>query len=1298
MMSVTSLPEWKQLLLEKKRRDEEERERREKEEEQKFANMPAWKRGIIQRRKAKQENLGDREKERDIALAQVDVRSLSDGLSDTDSSLTVNLGSDPSFSPDPGLWLDEDLKSLSQVSLETIVPFHENPFIRTQSVLRKGRDGDVVHQERAIDVDYKEKEKGVSRSSDVDMGRGRDIELRIERFRDLSEGREKERSRDRSQGREREHNKEVWKETAKESSREKEHPKSKREEDEADVSCSMSSTVSSLRTIRADNIIIIEQDRKFSDEKMRRWIDVERDRPEEDHQGKRGMKMDLREILAGGGSVTEIRASEVLIIKPLAGSDERTPPGGGKDYGREHGEMKEAKGRDARNDMCWVREKEMVREKDRPCGQATVIKEDRKDSSDDSVFIERGGRVSQLLSKFGEHPKLPSRSKSSDNFLRSRRRTTSGDEEDHEYEGRKNAVLKGAPKRSFSFSDRVISSKENGFDDGMYYHKNIRDRIHSERSVAQWVDVASLGKATTAKIKLGCARLLDKDKIGRHGKNEEQHKSEPKWSCPIQKRMDSARSTFTDRRAAEKANDTEGDEGFTVASVKNIEGVSFARRVPIRQDVKAKAAELKRQTGHRSNQKPTLGKRDQQSEERLRDKRVPDSLKEEACKSMPRESVHAAGDFCRTADNIPRRVLDSSDSSTQTYPTSERGGEWSSRDLTELCQTHAVLSQQTEELINKIEKVGEAYVCSERGERAHRSALDATKDSKCDLDSESRIQSVAPKSPKGVEQKDSQDVHIPRSVFYVADEMMDISKDGGQNNKGHDVDAAAGVDTGRDGGRKPKSLSSIESLREKIKQRKLRQKETQDGNASENEELTDVEAADDRRPEVATRSENATHLQQAEKLPAPSTSMTAPDVTPEAGAFMTCPQLPVSVPHSQEEVTNTEAANAEAVSDKSQSSEDEEELSQQHVEGQHEEEDRNEEEIQEEVEEEYIPDQSAESLSPSPTHPNSLTAMSRIYNLETVGSRSGLCLRDRNVESSTVQLVQVRPLAPDTKEEDRRVFSSEDAGGVQALQRHIERFQFSDQEEKPSQDSKEIVQDDVQDKSKETEDMRTRDFHQHICSPTSHLKQMITPALLRSQSPEASLKSSDLAPTPASSPCSPSPTLSPSASPSPSPSPTLFSIKSASGGHVKRGATMTITPKKPGKVPSPINTNAAHHQGPVAASKAEPVKRYLAVEEIQVIGGYLVEKSCLVKSKGIMKKGKVCFDEEQLEQVCEYPSETSMLVSNPQESDRSRANEAHKEEVHVPAVVSKTQKNVVIPTGRGLRVGQFHPFLKKHNV
>lgn len=86
----------------------------------------------------------------------------------------------------------------------------------------------------------------------------------------------------------------------------------------------------------------------------------------------------------------------------------------------------------------------------------------------------------------------------------------------------------------------------------------------------------------------------------------------------------------------------------------------------------------------------------------------------------------------------------------------------------------------------------------------------------------------------------------------------------------------------------------------------------------------------------------------------------------------------------------------------------------------------------------------------------------------------------------------------------------------------------------------------------------------------------------------------------------------------------------------------------------------------------------------------------------------MCFDEDQLEQVCEYPSETSMLTCTPSPQDLWRmerllgeeVQEEQEEEAEVEggAIVSKCPRNVGIVTGGGLRVGQCHPLLRKHNV
>ncbi|XP_074543377.1 uncharacterized protein ppp1r18 [Halichoeres trimaculatus] len=1292
-MSVSSLPEWKQLLLEKKRREEEERERREKEEEAKFASMPAWKRGIIQRRKAKQDSSGDKEKDRDACLLQVEPRSPTEFLSDTDSFITVNFGSELSLSPDPTQWLDADIKTLSQVSVETIVPLHENPFIRTQSAKRKGRDSEAVVDP---DVKEKEKEKTSPKSQEGESGRGRDIELKIERFRDLSEGRERDRSRDRSQGREQEKTREAWekdksqwKESGKDQTKEQESLKARKEETEAD--------------------------------------------------GKRGMKMNLREILSGGGCVTEIRASEVLIIKPTAGPEERSPGGGGgggggKSSGREDGEMKggvdarrESMCREFRTDMSWLREKE----KERPWGQAAVIKDDRKDCADENVFVERGGRVSQLLSKFGEHPKPPSRSKSSDNFLRPGRRKLS-DEDDQQSEERKaggrDSLLKGVPKRSFSFSDRVISAKENGLDeDGHYYERKTRDRIHSDKSMPAWVDL------TGKEIKLGYARFSDKDKRkkdkDRHFKNkEEKGPSQKNSEGHLKHRSEAKKVELFDSRAAEKDGDADGDQGFTVASVKNTEGISFARRVPIRQDGKARAdRDTKQLTGQKSSDRGPSLEKDPETERQT--EKVSEYPRDEGCESTiqteseqkshaelpgPGHAQYRHESAFKECSSLLCAVSDKA-RDVQT------GMEWSGSQASYL--SHNVLSKQTEELISKIEKIGDTTVYhSEKGERASKQEGQTFSDN----ESEGSVPRSAKRIPPMAISPGPLEIQIPRSVFYVAQEMEEKKKNEGQG----DEEAGRGVER-RDSWRIGKPLSRIESLREKIRQRELealRQKAADDGGGGEDTETTAGDSIDieKEREAAACVRKRPVEAEKGQENAAAQTSMTASDVKQEAGVLKTSPQLPVSVPHSQavrgEEVTSGYAtASTGGISDNLKAAEDEDEplkhveeqLRHHRSEPESKERERKDEEkeLSEGKEEDYTSplDSGLSSLSP---HPNSLTAMSRIYNLEAVGSRSALCLRERTVEISPVHLVKVKPLMSNAQQSDSKELPGDDSCGVQTIQQQIEQFQLKEQEAlkssttannppKGQQSSRGVLKHLLKDNAKTQEkEQDTSVSPQRACSPTSRLKpssQTITinSSLPRSQSPDNTLKPSNCTSTLASSPSS---TLSPGVSPVTTPSPTLFSIRSASGGQVKRGATITISPRKPAQVtgstagPTTTTTTTAGS----TATTAEPgKKKFPTVEEIEVIGGYQnLDKSCLVKIRGTPKRGKVCFDEDQLEQLCEYPSETFMLASTPFPHDlwrteRPQGEEAQDEEAEVE--VSKSTRSVGISTGRGLRVDESCP-------
>ncbi|MEQ2244081.1 hypothetical protein ILYODFUR_013441 [Ilyodon furcidens] len=1347
-MSVSSLPEWKQLLLERKRREEEERERREKEEEEKLASMPAWKRGIIQRRKAKQETLGDRE--RDICLLQVDLRAPSDGLSDTDSSVTVNLGSETSLSPDPGLWLDGEPKPESQVSVETIVPVHENPFIRTQSVWRKGKD-----PEAANEVEVKEKEKLYLKSQEVEMSRGRDIELKIERFRDLTEGWEQEKIRNKSLGKERENNQEgcenekkQWKESGRDAVKEQELFKAKKEIEEKDIpqsSGQFSPVLPCLRTIRADNIIIIEQDRKGSDERRARWREVERETPEEDQQGKRGMKMDLREILAGGGSVTEIRASEVLIIKPSVSLEERTG-GGGKS--REEGEVKSSLDltRDMKSEMSWMREKE----KDRPWGQATVInKDDGGDSWDDNVFIERGGRVSKLLSKFGQHPKPPSRSKSSEDFLQTGRRKYSGDQDDRQSEERKangkSMLLKNIPKRSFSFSDRVIGTEENGLGD-----EGGEERIHPEKNVAPWVDVAGV-----AKLRMGC-----KERFGKH----RDVKTEDEKGGAVQRKKDAEmwkkhRSELkkvepVNKRSAEKVKDANGDKGFTVASIKNTEGISFARRVPIRQDGRARAEiDARRTTTERRLEKGSEAgevsdvRRDDGLERKVQTETIyiGATYEESPIPSEAPESHHkhdsAFTECSSVLSTVPDRIP-------------HKGPEWSGTGPQGPYLMHSSSSQQTEDLISKIEKIGDTTIyINEREETAHTATHEGCKEDPqtgSHIGSEREIpRSLRRIAPTAI-QPGPLEVQIPRTVFYVAEEMPERKSSDCQSSDGPDWEGGQKVER-RNSWRIGKPLSRIESLREKIRQRELdkqRQRQARIGDGCETANICDAPVADDRYEvrgseikkeweAVACTQARPAELESGEGEAAGQSSTGVCDVRREVGILKTSPQVPVSVPSSQddsrEEVTDEcSAAASEVPSEGSKISEDETdplkhvELHLEYHRGQYESTEEEDEEVDRELSEEELEKyttstDSIGSLSPSPPHPNSLAAMSRIYNLETTGSRSGLYLRNRTVDiPSSVHLVKVKPFISNSQPGDSKALTGEDIHGVQTIQTQLEQFQLKEQEvlkssantstkeretklqRSPKRELKLKVKE-----AEETPELNPKESPQQICSPTSQLKQTITvtPSFLRNQSPDNSLKPTNCAPTPASSPCSPSPATSPSISPSPSPSTKLFSIRSASGGQVKRGATFTVTPKKPvgggvtGSASRPTAAKAPSQQTMTPNVDEPAKKKYPAVEEIEVIGGYQnLEKSCLVKSKVTPKRGKVCFDEDQLEQVCEYPSETFMRTLSPLPYDLESKEKLHGEEAHKDdgegdgeAVVFKCRKTTETATGLRVRVDESCP-------
>uniref|UniRef100_A0A3Q3WKY7 Phostensin/Taperin PP1-binding domain-containing protein n=1 Tax=Mola mola TaxID=94237 RepID=A0A3Q3WKY7_MOLML len=137
----------------------------------------------------------------------------------------------------------------------------------------------------------------------------------------------------------------------------------------------------------------------------------------------------------------------------------------------------------------------------------------------------------------------------------------------------------------------------------------------------------------------------------------------------------------------------------------------------------------------------------------------------------------------------------------------------------------------------------------------------------------------------------------------------------------------------------------------------------------------------------------------------------------------------------------------------------------------------------------------------------------------------------------------------------------------------------------------------------------------------------------------------------------------------------------------KKGNTFTVVPKRRGE---PVAQPSSPEPQQEALSKAPPVstppqapfgqlgsllkKRYPAVEEIEVIGGYLsLAKSCLSKTGSTGKKLKISFNESSLQSTYEYPSESSTWDSGEEEEEEEKQDEEVADEqpsmvgrIHIP--------------------------------
>ncbi|KAL7834828.1 hypothetical protein SRHO_G00290750 [Serrasalmus rhombeus] len=123
----------------------------------------------------------------------------------------------------------------------------------------------------------------------------------------------------------------------------------------------------------------------------------------------------------------------------------------------------------------------------------------------------------------------------------------------------------------------------------------------------------------------------------------------------------------------------------------------------------------------------------------------------------------------------------------------------------------------------------------------------------------------------------------------------------------------------------------------------------------------------------------------------------------------------------------------------------------------------------------------------------------------------------------------------------------------------------------------------------------------------------------------------------------------------------------------RKGNTFTVVPKRRSEpqlasteaqepAPTPQGSPSTP-QAPYAQLGTLLKKRYPAVEEIEVIGGYLsLGRSCLSKTGSTGKKLKISFNESSLQSTFEYPSESSAWDSGEEEEEGGRAEDRGGEE------------------------------------
>ncbi|KAK3526470.1 hypothetical protein QTP70_029644 [Hemibagrus guttatus] len=318
--------------------------------------------------------------------------------------------------------------------------------------------------------------------------------------------------------------------------------------------------------------------------------------------------------------------------------------------------------------------------------------------------------------------------------------------------------------------------------------------------------------------------------------------------------------------------------------------------------------------------------------------------------------------------------------------------------------------------------------------------------------------------------------------------------------------------------------------------------------------------------------------------------------------------------------------------------------------------------------EDYIPpsQSSSSSSSPSPPLGHSQPAMSRIYNnLKPVSSRTGVCVTERNlgVQTHSGGMIKIRtggqfaagPLKIQTE------------SSLQSVQREVEQLHLKEQEAQKKNDGDASQKQNLHDTCQhQNVDIQKSQPHT-ILKPSSEPKvQTQLPQLSTSMTKSINTQTE--------------PTVTTSATP-------LFTIRSASGGAGKRGATFTITPRKSGSSATPSSSVTAPKVSSTSSTTSKAPsntaelskKRYPTAEEIEVIGGYQkLERSCLLKNRGSPKMGRVSFDDSGV-RVCTYPPEEVSVVGEEETSDSWRRPEEKQEEND-----EECSMDEIIGAGRGM--------------